>query len=138
MKTSFKNSFVYCIDKLNIIKKLFKITFRLFALIIIIIVLGSIFSNDDNSCYFKNGSSYDRLLIGNAVSNSVIKYAKYEGGTSIGVVTELTEINDSIATVIVQATLTAKNAFGVRKNTLYNIKVTLSCDGYSVDEINQL
>ena len=110
----------------------------LLILIIIIIVLGSIFSNDDNSCYFKNGSSYNRLLIGNAVSESVIKYAKYEGGTSIGVVTELTEINDSIATVNVQATLTAKNAFGVIKNTLYNIKATLSCDGYSVDEINQL
>ena len=132
MKTSFENSFVHCIDKLDIMKKL------LLILIIIIIVLGSIFSNDDNSCYFKNGSSYNRLLIGNAVSESVIKYAKYEGGTSIGVVTELTEINDSIATVNVQATLTAKNAFGVIKNTLYNIKATLSCDGYSVDEINQL
>ena len=51
---------------------------------------------------------------------------------------ELSEINDSIATVIVQATLTAKNAFGVSKKTLYSIKATLSCDGYSVDEINQL
>lgn len=119
-------------------KKLFKITFRLIALIVVIIVLAAIFSNDDNSCYFKNGDSYDRLLIGNAVSESVLKYAKYEGATTNGAVIELTEINDSIATVIVQATLTAKNAFGVRKNTLYNIKATLSCDGYSVDDINQL
>lgn len=119
-------------------KKLFKITFRLIALIVVIIVLGAIFSIDDNSCYFKNGDSYDRLLIGNAVSESVLKYAKYEGATTNGAVIELTEINDSIATVIVQATLTAKNAFGVRKNTLYNIKATLSCDGYSVDDINQL
>ena len=119
-------------------KKLFKITFRLIALIVVIIVLGSIFSNDDNSCYFKNGSSYDRLLIGSKVSESVLKYAKYEGATNSGTVMELSEINDSTATVIVQATLTAKNALGVSKNTLYSIKATLSCDGYSVDEINQL
>ena len=112
-------------------KKLLKILF----LFLFIAFLFSLFSEDD-SCYFKNGDAYDKLLIGNVVSESVLKYAKFEGASTDGFVKELTEVNDSTATVIVSASLKAKNAFGVYKNSFYDVEATLNCSGYTVLSIS--
>jgi hypothetical protein len=109
--------------------------------IIIIVIIGitviSLIGGGDDNCYFKSGSSYDKLLIKNVVSESVLKYAKYEGSSSDGYVKELKEIDEKTAEVVVIATLKAKNALGVFKNTEYEVKATLNCDGYKVNEISE-
>jgi hypothetical protein len=78
--------------------------------IIGITIIGLIGGGGDE-CYFKSGGSYNKLLIKNAVSESVLKYAKYEGASSDGYVKELKEIDEKTAEVLVIATLKAKNAF---------------------------
>ena len=112
-----------------------KTLLKIFLFIITLIVLISLFS-EENNCYFQKGDGYDQILIGKVVSESVLKYAKFDGATASGIVKELKEVNDSTATVIVSATLKAKNAFGVYMNTTYDVEATLNCNGYSVVNIS--
>jgi len=105
--------------------------------IIGITIIGLIGGGGDE-CYFKSGGSYNKLLIKNAVSESVLKYAKYEGASSDGYVKELKEIDEKTAEVLVIATLKAKNAFGVFKNTQYEVRATLNCNGYNVIETSEI
>ena len=67
-----------------------------------------------------------------------MKFAKYEGASTDGYVKELTELNDSTAVIILNATLNAKNALGIFSKSIYEVKATLNCDGYKVTEINKL
>ena len=116
-------------------KKIIKIIlFVIIGFTAIAVIIGE----SDDDCYFKSGGNYDKLLIKNAVSESVLQYAKYEGASSDGYVKDIEEIDENTADVIVIATLKAKNALGVFKNTAYEVKARLNCDGYNVIAISEI
>jgi len=92
---------------------------------------------DDNNCYFENSYGLNTILVGNVVSESVLTYAKYSGASADGYVTKQTKTDDDNWIVEVEASLRAKNAFGVYSTTYYVVEAKLYCDSWELLNIKK-
>ena len=93
----------------------------------------------EDECYFDTKSKYglDKILVSKVVSEEVMKYAKFKGAKTEGVFISRVELGEETI-VKVKSTLTAKNGFGVSKETNFIIEASLQCNGYTIISVNKI
>ena len=109
------------------------------GVIITAIALAVLFPSNDDKCYFDDTftDGLNTILVGNVVSESVLKYAKHPGASADGYVTKQTKMDGGNWIVEVKASLRAKNAFGVYSTTYYVIEAKLYCDSWELLNIKK-
>ena len=121
-----------------IIKGMIKMTIGIILTATVLVVL---FPTDlySDKCYFDStyGEGLNSILVGDVISDSVLKYAKYEGASANGYLVSSNEVGDGTWVVEVNASLKAKNAFGVYSYTEYTVKAKLFCQGHSTISITK-
>lgn len=105
------------------------------VIVLLVIMAGA--CEDDNKCYFESSYGLNTILVGNVVSESVLTYAKYSGASTDGYVTKKTKTEEGNWIVEVEASLRAKNAFGVYSTTYYVVEAKLYCDSWELLNIKK-
>ena len=107
------------------------------GVVIVAIALAVLFPSNDDKCYFESSYGLNTILVGNVVSESVLTYAKHSGASADGYVTKQTKTDDGNWIVEVDASLRAKNAFGVYSTTFYVVEAKLYCDSWKLLNIKK-
>jgi hypothetical protein len=116
--------------------------FKIIGIIIILSIgaatCGILFGKAEpkSDCYFEDyPDQLNQILVGTAISEEVLKYAKYEGASADGFLISQEKKEDGNYIVEVESYLKAQNAFGVYSTTKYKVTAILYCDGYTVTNI---